>query len=141
MKQEDLNNEDAQMQLQVIIEERDGLREGMDMLWQEQQRVTEELENVSNGYTHLSDRLSEKIEEYQEQEEQLQQYDNLLRMLQENAEKNRHSPPTTAVKPPAPPPPPPPPPAPAPVENGPAADTDADSSHYSDDDFEDPDDD
>jgi len=140
-KQEALNNEDVQMQLQVIIEERDGLREGMDMLWQEQQRVTEELDNVSSGYTHLSDRLSEKIEEYQEQEEKLQQYDNLLRMLQENAEKNRHTPPTTATVKPTNSPTPPPPPPPAPVENGPAVDAEDDSSHYSDDDFEDPDDD
>merc|ERR1719265_3122687 len=89
--------EESQMQVQVITEERDALRDGMDLLWQEKQRADEELENVSLGYTHLSDRLLEKSEESRELEEQLQQYENLLTMLRDNYEKSRHSP----VAPPA----------------------------------------
>lgn len=84
--------DESQMQVQVITEERDALRDGMDQLWQEKQRADEELENVSLGYTHLSDRLLEKSEESRELEEQLQQYENLLTMLRENYEKSRHSP-------------------------------------------------
>merc|ERR1719210_1612102 len=82
-KAQSITTDDVQTQLQVITEERDGLRDGMDMLWQEKTRADEELENVSNGYTHLSDRLYEKIEESREVEEQLAQYENLLKMLQE----------------------------------------------------------
>lgn len=74
-------SEDLQMQLQVILEERDGLREGMDLLWQEKTHLEEELENVSEGYSHLSNRLMEKIEETRELEEQMQQYENLFQML------------------------------------------------------------
>jgi len=84
--------DESQMQVQVITEERDALRDGMDQLWQEKQRADEELENVSLGYTHLSDRLLEKSEESRELEEQCQQYENLIKMLAENYEKSRHSP-------------------------------------------------
>jgi len=85
-------NDDSQMQLQVVIEERDALRDGMDQLWQEKICADEELDGVTEGYTHLSDRLLEKSEEARELEEKSQEYDNLLSMLQENYEKNRHSP-------------------------------------------------
>jgi chromosome segregation ATPase len=78
------NIDDVQMQLQVIMEERDGLRDGMDFLWQEKTRADEELENVTEGYTHLSDRLFEKIEYNRELGDQVQEYENLLAMLREN---------------------------------------------------------
>jgi len=121
-------NDDVQDQLQVIIEERDGLRDGMDMLWREKARADEDLDNVSQGYTHLSDRVFEKIEEKRELEEKLDQYNNLLKMLQDNFEKNRYSPggqggaSPTAKAPPA-------------AEKA----EDAGSSHYSDEEFEEPD--
>merc|ERR1712217_954230 len=86
-------NEDIQMQLQVIIEERDGLRDGMELLYQEKTRMDEELENVSEGYTNLSDRLQDKVIEVQELQEQLLQFQNLIHMLQDNFDKVRHSPP------------------------------------------------
>lgn len=136
-------SEDLQMQLQVILEERDGLREGMDLLWQEKTHLEEELENVSEGYTHLSNRLMEKIEETRELEEQMQQYENLFQMLsdlkkqkmekemKEMQEKERHgqSAPENGLKgtsqaSPA---------SPGADESG--------SSHYSDDAFEDPEED
>jgi len=84
-------NDDVQTQLQVVTEERDALRDGMDQLWQEKTRGNEQLEDVSNGYLNLSDRLVEKCEEARELEEKLQQYDNLLSMLQENFEKSQRS--------------------------------------------------
>merc|ERR1712007_183817 len=84
-------NDDVQTQLQVVTEERDALRDGMDQLWQEKTRCNEQLEDVSNGYLNLSDRLVEKCEEARELEEKLQQYDNLLSMLQENFEKSQRS--------------------------------------------------
>ncbi|CAJ1343387.1 unnamed protein product [Effrenium voratum] len=115
-------SEDLQMQLQVIIEERDGLREGMDLDWQEKTRLEEELENVSEGYVHLSERLNEKEEEGQELQEQLQQCDNLLEMLQAKAGRDQLAAPAPPPKPPDDPP-------------------DAASSHYSDEDFEEPDED
>lgn len=91
-KIQSMKNDDVQLQLQVVIEDREGLRDGMDLLWQEKTRAEEELENVSQGYMRLSDRLMEKSEEYRELEERLQQYENLLLVLQENFEKSRHSP-------------------------------------------------
>lgn len=145
-------NDDKQDELQVIIEERDALREGMDQLWQEKARNEEDLDNLSQGYTNLSDRLVEKADEFRELEEKLQEYENLESMLKANYEKNRQSP---VMVPPEPPPecaPPPatatqatPPLAPSDAAAAPAApqpDTgngggdDAGSSHYSDDDFE-----
>jgi len=162
-------NDDSQMQLQVIIEERDALRDGMDQLWQEKIRVDEELDNVTEGYTHLSDRMLEKSEEARELEEKLQEYENLLSMLQENFEKSRHSPITTAPEHVSPPvaqaavaaAPEPAAPAPAPAPPAPVAadaaakpaaeggapspkgkksdaggDDDGGSSHYSDEGFE-----
>merc|ERR1711972_1219442 len=91
-------HDDVVNQLQVIVEERDGLREGMDLLWQEKAKAVEDLENVSEGYTHLSDRLCEKIEESRELEEQLQQYEQILSMLQENAATVRNHSPNLAPK-------------------------------------------
>lgn len=125
-------NDEVQLQLQVIIEERDGLRDGMDMLWQEKTRADEELDSVSNGYTHLTDRLYEKIDEKRELEEKLEQYNNLLKMLQENFEKSRKSPPAHGGASPTAPP------APAATPAAEKAE-DAGSSHYSDEDFEEPD--
>jgi len=165
---------DQEMELQVIVEERDALREGMDNLYGDKIRCNEELENISMSYTHLSDRLVEKTMETRELQEQLDQYENLLSMLQENYEKNRQSPvpprsayaPAAAAPPsappgpmpppapqangvgPHPPPAPGPPPAPAaPLPPGAAPlpgpslppEEDNGSSHYSDDDFEEPD--
>jgi len=89
-------NDENQMQLQVIVEERDALREGMDQLWQEKIRLSDELEYRSERYTDITDTLAEKADEKIELEKQLQEYDNLLSMLQENYEKNRHSPVMTA---------------------------------------------
>lgn len=120
-------NDDIQLQLQVIIEERDGLREGMDLLWQDKTRAEEQLEIVSEGYTNLSDRYADKLEEGRELQEKLLEYENLLSMLQANVEKARQSPVQA-------PPPPPPPPAAKDAEDG-------GSSHYSDDAFEEPDED
>merc|ERR1711920_956404 len=85
-------NEEVQLQLQVVMEERDGLRDGMDLLWQEKTRLDEELEDVSAGYTNLTERIGDKMEEARELEEQLLQYENLLHMLQDNFDKVRHSP-------------------------------------------------
>jgi len=117
-------HDDAQTQLQVIIEERDGLREGMELLWKEKANVDEELQNVTVGYTNLSDRFSEKVEEAHDLERQLAEYEALLEMLQENFEKSRASPPTTNG-----------------VAGEQAADDDgAGSSHYSDEAFEELDD-
>merc|ERR1711920_529574 len=85
-------NEEVQLQLQVVMEERDGLRDGMDLLWQEKTRLDEELEDVSQGYTNLSDRLSDKADEARELEEQLLQFQNLIHMLQDNFDKVQHEP-------------------------------------------------
>jgi hypothetical protein len=98
-QEESKRNDEVQMQLQVIIEERDALREGMDQLWQDKTRAEEELEDVCEGYTHLSDRLLEKSEESQALEEKLQEYERLLSMLQENLEKNHHSPAAAPLEP------------------------------------------
>lgn len=161
--------DEMQMQLQVLTEERDALREGMDQLWQDKARTLDELDNVTNGYSHLSDRLIEKSIEANETAQQLEQYEQALAMLQENMEQLRQSPPPRVHSPglavaptpsPAPPlaatngtappmvprapgPLPPLPPGPPPPTTAPPAGggDDAGSSHYSDDDFEEPDED
>merc|ERR1719436_2322003 len=84
-------HDDVVNQLQVIIEERDGLREGMDLLWKDKICKDEDLENANEGYTHLSDRLVEKSEELMESQEELDKYEHILTMLQENAGKARSS--------------------------------------------------
>jgi len=85
-------NDEVQLQLQVARDERDDLREGMDILWHEKTSVEEELENLSSGYVDLSERLMSKEDEARELEEQLHKYEDILRMLRQNAEKSRHSP-------------------------------------------------
>jgi len=84
--------DDSQMQLQVIVDERDGLREGMDLLFQEKVVAEKDLDNLSTSYTNLSELLYEKIEEARELEEQLQQYEYLHTMLQEQFGKRQNSP-------------------------------------------------
>jgi hypothetical protein len=159
-REESKRNDEIQMQLQVIIEERDALRDGMDQLWQEKTRVEEELENVEIGYGHLSERLQEKEEEARELEEKLQQYENLASMLLENSEKNHHSPVAPPLEPLSPskmeapvvaesqpeapksqvPTPqatePPPKAQENPAQNGETGGNDDASSHYSDEGFE-----
>jgi len=127
-------HDDVALQLQVIVEERDGLRDGNEKLWHEKTRKEEELQDTSNGYSHASDRLLEKEEEVFELREQVEKFENLKELLQENFEKARHSPAQAAALPPIAPP--------AAAQNGKAApsprrreDGDA-SSHYSNDSFE-----
>jgi len=167
--------EEFTTQLQVLTEERDALREGMDQLFDAKGRAEEELENITVSYTHLSDRLNENIDQNRELEDQYQQYENLLEMLQLNMERNRLSPAPPVSPPAAPvsqayaeeaapnvhlpvaplpavpsvpsapraPPPPPPAPPPASAGVGHAVETAPDdaSSHYSDEAFEEPDED
>jgi len=122
-------HDDVALQLQVIVEERDGLRDGNEKLWHEKTRKEEELQDTSNGYSHASDRLLEKEEEVFELREQVEKFENLKELLQENFEKARHSPPPPIAPPAA-------------AQHGKAApsprrreDGDA-SSHYSNDSFE-----
>jgi len=133
-------NDEAQMQLQVVTEERDALREGMSTLWQEKTLMDEELESVSEGYTHLSDRLIQSSEEAMELRDRLQEYENLKNMLQENFEKSKTA--ATPARSPQSPPPPapeaPPPPGGAPPAPAGGKD-DEEGSHYSED-FEEPND-
>jgi len=135
------NNDDAQIALQVIVEERDSLREAMDQLWTDKTRVEEELENVTQGYTNLSDRLLENTDVARELEDQLQKYENCLAMLQEHLGKQRSSPGTPPEDPTF---------LPEKQRSSPGITAedpvspvgrDNASSHYSDDDFEEPDDD
>jgi len=95
-KQQGCKNDEVQLQLQVARDERDDLREGMHKYWQEKTVVEEELENLSSGYVDLSERLMSKEDEARELEEQLNKYEDILRMLRQNAEKSRHSPGTSA---------------------------------------------
>jgi len=124
--------DDVVMQLQVIIEERDGLRDGNEKLWHEKTRKEEELDDTSLGYHHASERLMEKEEEVNELKEQLDKFERLKELLQENFERAKLSPPSAAkvdikeIVTSSPPP---------------VQEEDEGSSHYSDDAFEEPDDD
>lgn len=144
LRDHETKNDDVLVQLQVVSQERDSLREGMDQMWQEKTNVEGELENITNGYTSLSDRLNEKRDEVMELTDKREEWSNLLEVLQRNAETKRLA---AAAEPmssrnvekaPASPMPPPQPAAPADADGG--GDAESGSSHYEDD-FEEADDD
>lgn len=141
------NLDEVKMQLQVIIEERDGYQVGVDQLWQEKNLVTEELYCVSQGYTHLSDRVADKVEEVMELQMELQKYTDLFDMLQANYERTKNSPvpkqdslsPSSRRTAPSPPPEAKAVPAPLRQKSTSGLSNGQGSSHYSDEEFETPD--
>jgi len=76
--------EDVNLQIQIVTEERDALREAEQQVWHEKTLVEEEVENLQQGYIFLSERLSSKDDEIQELSELLQQHQSEVAGLQKN---------------------------------------------------------
>lgn len=65
--------EDSQLQMQIVQEERDSLREAMEQLWTEKAQVDEDLEIRMAGYINLSERLNLQQDDNQDLEMQMEQ--------------------------------------------------------------------
>lgn len=55
--------EDSNLEIQIVQEERDGLREAMENLWNEKATVDDDLETQMAGYINLSERLNTQQDE------------------------------------------------------------------------------
>eukprot|EP00812_Abedinium_dasypus_P011918 NODE_5459_length_580_cov_176.131429.p1 GENE.NODE_5459_length_580_cov_176.131429~~NODE_5459_length_580_cov_176.131429.p1 ORF type:complete len:122 (-),score=55.49 NODE_5459_length_580_cov_176.131429:197-562(-) len=64
--------EDSQLQMQIVQEERDSLREAMEQLWKEKSVVEEELYDRMQGYNYLTERFNKQQDEYCDLESQVE---------------------------------------------------------------------
>merc|ERR1712014_176391 len=55
--------EDTQLQMQIVQEERDSLREAYERLWNEKAIVDEDLQDRMQGYISLSERINTQQDE------------------------------------------------------------------------------
>ncbi|CAJ1366914.1 unnamed protein product, partial [Effrenium voratum] len=76
--------EDATLQMQILQEERDSLREAMEQLWTEKAQVDEDLEMQMAGYVNLSERLNLQQDENQDLEMQVERKKEEIANLQRN---------------------------------------------------------
>merc|ERR1712008_258791 len=58
--------QDAHLQMQIVQEERDAMREAMENLWHEKSLVDEELNNQMQGYINLTERFTAQQDEVNE---------------------------------------------------------------------------
>mmetsp|Transcript_33763 Transcript_33763/g.86499 ORF Transcript_33763/g.86499 Transcript_33763/m.86499 type:complete len:1181 (-) Transcript_33763:39-3581(-) len=54
---------DTHLQMQIVQEERDAMREAMENLWHEKARVDEDLQDKTEGYNNLTERLNSQQDE------------------------------------------------------------------------------
>merc|ERR1712139_248728 len=54
----ELKIEDVHLQMQIVMEERDAMREAMESLWNEKAVVDGDLEDRQQAYIHISDHLN-----------------------------------------------------------------------------------
>lgn len=76
--------EDAALQMQIVQEERDAMREAMEQLWNQKAAVDEELRDVMDGYTNLTERFSYQQDETLEIEALVEQRQQEVAILQRN---------------------------------------------------------
>ena len=57
------NSQDTHLQMQIVQEERDGMREAMENLWNEKASLDEELENSMQAYTNLTESFAQSQDE------------------------------------------------------------------------------
>jgi len=76
--------EDAQLQTQIIQEERDAIREAMEQLWSEKALVDEELQYRMQGYINLSERLNSQQDENGELEALVEKMSQEVSVLQKS---------------------------------------------------------
>jgi len=76
--------EDAHLQMQIVQEERDAMREAMEQLWHEKATVDEELQDRMQGYVHLTERFTTQQDETCELESLVEQRRQEVAGLQKN---------------------------------------------------------
>merc|ERR1711879_53515 len=76
--------EDAHLQMQIVQEERDALREAMEQHWNEKAAVDEELQYRMQGYVNLSERLNTHQDELCELETLVERKRQEVASLQKN---------------------------------------------------------
>lgn len=76
--------EDAHLQMQIVQEERDAMREAMEQLWNEKSAVDEELQNHMQGYINLTERYTTQQDETCELETLVEQRRQEVAGLQKN---------------------------------------------------------
>jgi len=75
--------EDAQLQMQIVQEERDALRESMEMLWVEKTTIDEELQDLMQGYINLTERFAQQQDLTCEMEQLVEQKSQEISKLRE----------------------------------------------------------
>ncbi|KAG7392671.1 hypothetical protein PHYPSEUDO_015059 [Phytophthora pseudosyringae] len=72
--------EELQLQLQVVTDERDSARQKEEQLFAETNEKDHEIERIRDGYVWVTDRMNSKEDELSELQEQLERYQSLLEM-------------------------------------------------------------
>merc|ERR1712070_284232 len=76
--------EDANVQMQIVQEERDAMREAMEQLWNEWAKVDEELSHYQQSYIDLSERINGQQDENDDLEMMVQRLQDEVAGLQRN---------------------------------------------------------
>jgi hypothetical protein len=74
------NEEELNLQIQVLTEERDTARQKEEQLFVENSEKEQEIERIRDGYVWVTDRMNSKEDELVELQEQLEKYQSLLKM-------------------------------------------------------------
>ncbi|EQC31848.1 hypothetical protein, variant 1 [Saprolegnia diclina VS20] len=72
--------EELNLQLQVVTEERDSARQKEEILFFENAEKDQEIERIRDGYVWVTDRMNNKEDELAELQEQIEKYHSLLRL-------------------------------------------------------------
>mmetsp|Transcript_32302 Transcript_32302/g.74920 ORF Transcript_32302/g.74920 Transcript_32302/m.74920 type:complete len:1189 (+) Transcript_32302:78-3644(+) len=76
--------DDAHLQMQIVAEERDAMREAMEQLWTEKSTVDEELQNLNQSYVNLTESLTTQEAEFFDLESLVEQRRQEVAGLQKN---------------------------------------------------------
>ncbi|KAL3666668.1 hypothetical protein V7S43_008297 [Phytophthora oleae] len=80
VKELEETEEELQLQLQVVTDERDSARQKEEQLFTETNEKDQEIERIRDGYVWVTDRMNSKEDELSELQEQLERYQSLLEM-------------------------------------------------------------
>ncbi|OWZ23501.1 Kinesin [Phytophthora megakarya] len=78
VKELEETEEELQLQLQVVTDERDSARQKEEQLFAETYEKDQEIERIRDGYVWVTDRMNSKEDELSELQEQLERYQSLL---------------------------------------------------------------
>jgi len=83
-KELERKTEDAHLQMQIVQEERDAMRDAMEQLWNEKASIDEELQEKMEGYNNLTERLNYKQDETCDLESQVEKLRQEVEIVQRN---------------------------------------------------------